>query len=77
MKSESGFSFAIAGQPLEYMATLFSTFYHFDQPLLCLRPAPAGKEHPSPPLPSPMVGEVLAVYIIWTASRLFLSLSLM
>ena len=37
----------------------------------------AGKEHPSPPLPPPKVGEVLAFYIIRTASRRFLLLSLM
>ena len=37
----------------------------------------AEKEHPSPPLPPPKVGEVLLFYISQTASRWFLSLSLM
>ena len=37
----------------------------------------ARKEHPSPPLPPPKVGEVLAFYIIRTASIRFLLLSLM
>ena len=35
------------------------------------------KEHPSPTLPPPKVGEVLLFYISQTASRWFLSLSLM
>ena len=37
----------------------------------------AEKEHPSPPLPPLKVGEVLLFYINQTASRWFLSLSLM
>ena len=37
----------------------------------------AEKEHPSPTLPPPKVGEVLLFYISQTASRWFLSLSLM